>query len=99
MLVGVIVGGAIGVLGPIAKSFADDYIAKRRVDPLAEARKGLLRQMLEGDFTWRNLDTLQHVIGADADTTRRLLLEIGARASEDGQDKWGLISRNPFPKS
>lgn len=95
MLVGVIVGGAIGVLGPIAKSFADDYIAKRRV----EARKGLLRRTLEGDFTWRNLDTLQHVIGADADSTRRLLLEIGAGATEDGQDKWGLISRNPFAKS
>jgi hypothetical protein len=28
-----------------------------------------------------------------------LLLEIGARASEDGSDLWGLISRNPLPGS
>lgn len=98
-LIGVLVGGAIGVLGPIAKAFVDDYLARRRVDPLAEARKALLRQMLEGELSWRNLETLQHVIGADVDSTRSLLLEIGARASEDGQAKWGLISRNPFPRT
>jgi hypothetical protein len=98
VLVGVIVGGAIGVLAPVAKSYVDDYLARRRVDPLAEARKALLRQLLEGEHPWRTLETLQHVIGADADTTRKLLLEIGARASEDGQDKWGLISRNPLSK-
>jgi hypothetical protein len=28
--------------------------------------------------------------GADEKTTKRLLLDIGARASEDGQPKWGL---------
>jgi len=99
ILVGVVIGGAIGVMAPVAKSFVDDYLARRRVDPLAEARKALLRKMLEGEFSWRNLETLQHVIGADGDCTRALLLEIGARASEDGQDKWGLISRNPFPKT
>jgi len=37
-----------------------------------------------------------HVIGADEATTKRLLLEIGARGSEDGQDLWGLLERNPF---
>jgi hypothetical protein len=49
------------------------------------------------DYDWRKLDTLMHVIGADEQTTKRLLLEIGARASEDGQPLWGLISRNPLP--
>jgi len=37
---------------------------------------------------------------ADADTTRRLLIELGARGSEkpreDGEEVWGLISKHPL---
>jgi hypothetical protein len=51
----------------------------------------------EQKYLWRTLDTLMHVIGADEKTTKRLLLEIGARASENGQPLWGLITRNPLP--
>ena len=35
--------------------------------------------------------------GADEQTTKRLLIEVGARASEDGQPLWGLVERNPLP--
>lgn len=49
-------------------------------------------------YQWRKLETLKHVIGADEETTKRLLLEVGARASEDGQPLWGLIERNPLPE-
>lgn len=45
---------------------------------------------------WRKLDTLMHVIGANEETTKRLLLEIGARGSEDKQEHWGLIKYHPF---
>ena len=57
--------------------------------------------MLEDDrFTdhWRKLDTLMHVIGANEETTKRLLLDIGARGSEDKQELWGLIKFHPFEK-
>jgi hypothetical protein len=40
------------------------------------------------------------VIGADADTTKRLLIEIEARGSEiprdDGEEVWGLVSKHPL---
>ncbi len=49
-------------------------------------------------YQWRKLETLKHVIGADEATTKNLLLQIGARASEDGQPLWGLLERNPLPK-
>jgi hypothetical protein len=45
---------------------------------------------------WWELHTLMHVIGADEETTKRLLIEIGARGSEDGKDFWGLIKHHPF---
>ena len=38
---------------------------------------------------WRKFETLRHVIGSDEETTKKLLLEVGARASEDGQALWG----------
>lgn len=37
-----------------------------------------------------------HVIGADESTTKQLLLEIGARGSEDKQELWGMIKHHPF---
>lgn len=48
------------------------------------------------EHTWRKLETLMHVIGANDEKTKRLLLEIGARASEDGQNLWALKSRAPL---
>ena len=49
---------------------------------------------------WRKLSTLARVIGADTYTTRRLLIELGARGSEkpreDLEEVWGLISKHPL---
>jgi hypothetical protein len=66
-----------------------------------KARKQLLRNMLEAKNQaypqrWRSLTTRMHVIGASEETTKRLLLEIGARASENGQDLWGLVKYHPL---
>jgi hypothetical protein len=51
---------------------------------------------------WRKLLTLSSVVGADADTTRRLLIELGARGSEKigvgGDEVWGLLSKHPLDK-
>ena len=41
-------------------------------------------------------DKKNNIIGADEEKTKRLLLQIGARASEDGQPKWALKSRAPL---
>lgn len=51
-------------------------------------------------YPWRKLQTCSRVVGADSDTTIRLLIAAGARGSEaEGQDDlWGLVSRHPFKK-
>jgi hypothetical protein len=36
------------------------------------------------------------VIGADEETTKRLLIEVGARRSENDDGLWGLIENHPF---
>ena len=75
------------------------WLQNRRANELDGGRKKLLKSMLNrDDWKWRSLSTLSHVIGADEDTTKRLLLEIDARASEDGQAKWGLIARVGLPE-
>jgi len=92
--------GALGILGQITKAFVDDHLAhKRGSDPLAEARKKVLIDMLESGPNWRTIKTLSSVIGADRAEARQLLLQIGARGSELGDGMWGLISRNPFPSN
>jgi hypothetical protein len=90
---GVIVGSVFATAG----QFAFHWFQERPRRQANEKRKALLKQMLNHpSYTWRSFDRLKHVIGADEETTKQLLLEIGARASEDGEDQWGLMSRNPF---
>jgi hypothetical protein len=74
------------------------YIFKDKPSKTAdEKRKQILLQMLTHQkYKWRSFDRLKHVVGADDETTKRLLLEIGARASACGKPIWGLITRNPF---
>lgn len=95
-IIGVIVGSVIGIAGQFALHWFQER-PKRKAD---EERKKILKMLLETpDYTWRKLDRLMHVIGADEETTKRLLLELGARASEDGQPKWGLLKRNPLERA
>jgi len=91
---GVVVGALLNCL----TAYVSFRLKREQQKKLDTARQKLLKTMLEEPkFTWRTLDTLKHVIGADDATTVRLPLELGARGSEDRQDLWGLISRNPFP--
>lgn len=94
-LIGVVIGALLTILGNIVL-----HVLKQRAEAKRDKPgKDLLREMLEdGRFPerWRKLETLSHVVGADKDTTKRLLLEIGARGSEDGQELWGLQKYHPF---
>ncbi len=90
-LLGVAVGGVLQIVA--------QHVADRRRHQAEKARVRLLRQMLnDPQNAWRDLDTCSRVIGADRDTTVRLLLVAGARGSEGRGDRelWGLLSRNPF---
>lgn len=95
-----VTGAVIGSIATVAVQWLRYYLEERSQEKKAEPRKRILKQMLKNPrHSWRKLETLMHVIGADEETTKRLLLEIGARASEDGQALWGLIERNPLPQS
>jgi hypothetical protein len=52
----------------------------------------VLKRLLSGTkYHWRSMGTLSDAIGADDETTARLLLEIGARRSlAKGRDSWGM---------
>lgn len=96
-LVGTLIGAAITVGGNLLLH----WFQNRKVGALDAARTKLLRKMLEAR-DWLKLSTLSRVVGADSETTRRLLIELGARGSEkprqDGEEVWGLISKHPLEK-
>lgn len=48
---------------------------------------------------WRHIDTLSRVIGADHETTKYLLIELGARGSEKNDQHWGLLEYHPLEQS
>jgi hypothetical protein len=96
-VVGIIVGALFSVLGNVLLH----YLQNKRKDTLDESRKDLLFKMLDNDRfpnKWRKLETLSRVIGADDETTKRLLIEIGARGSESEGNSWGLIKYHPLDK-
>lgn len=91
-------GAVIGSLATIAGSVILFCLKERaRAKRDAPQRKLLLSMLENPTHNWRKIDILMHVIRADERTTKNLLLTIGARASEDGQQLWGLIKRNPLP--
>jgi hypothetical protein len=96
-----LIGAVIGSLLTMCGNVAMQCLKERSLAKKDKPRKKLLMEMLEDNrFNdhWRKLDTLMHVIGANEETTKRLLLELGARGSEDGQELWGSIKFHPFEK-
>ena len=94
-LFGVFVGGFVSWIGIWLKYKLDT----KRGLKLDNLRKADLRQMLENTSKgkeWRRLETLSCVIGADFETTTRLLVEIGARGSESENEVWALKSKKPL---
>lgn len=95
--VGVVVGAVITVAGNLVLHWFQDK-PRRELD---EKRKKLLEKMLrDSRFKehWRKLTTLSRVVGADEETTERLLIELGARGSEKDDDLWGLLEYHPLEK-
>ncbi|HEY3815378.1 MAG TPA: hypothetical protein VGL66_19325 [Caulobacteraceae bacterium] len=89
-----VLGAVVGVAGSITTTVLNTWLGKPKPDPVAEARKKLLKQMLNDQrWKWRGLAILSHVVGADETTTKGLLLEIGARGSANGEDLWALTTR------
>ncbi|WP_375582306.1 hypothetical protein [Cyclobacterium xiamenense] len=92
-------GAIIGSLATLAGTWLSHYLAQRAEAEKERSRKDLLLDLLNDEaHDWRELETLQHVIGADEATTKRLLIDIGARASENGKPLWALISKQPLPR-
>lgn len=96
--IGVIVGAVIGVCGTLLLYWLQTA-PKRKLD---KQRSALLLAMLDdSQFPqhWRQLSTLSRVIGATEATTKRLLIEIGARGSEKDDSLWGLRKHHPLDKT
>jgi hypothetical protein len=100
---GGIIGGILGCAGTIITSYwgprkLDEYKENLAEKRLNGPRKSNLKKLLEDDkFKWRRLSTLARVTGTNQEECRRLLIEIGARGSlSEGDEMWGLISRNPI---
>lgn len=90
-------GAVIGSIATLAGNWLKHWLEEKSRSKKEQPAKDLLKEMLNHkDHTWRNLSTLSHVIGADEEITKRLLLEVGARASEDGKALWALKSRAPL---
>lgn len=89
---GVLSGAGVSYGGILLKYHLD---TKNRMK-LDAKRKEMLRKMLENPPSgkeWRKLETLSRVIGADYETTTRLLVELGARGSETENEVWALMSK------
>jgi len=96
-LIGV-TGAVIGSIATVAVQWLSHYLQECAATKRDQPRRDILLEMLRApQYQWRKLETLMHVIGADEETTKNLLLQVGARASENGETLWGLLERNPLP--
>jgi hypothetical protein len=96
-LIGVLLGSVITVIGNLLLHWLR-FRPQRKLDT---RRKNILNQMLRDiqfESRWRKLSTMSRIIGADKETTKRLLIEIQARGSEKEDGLWGLIEYHPLEK-
>jgi len=67
---------------------AEDWYCRRK---FKKRLKDILREHLSDErWQWRSFDALRRAIHADAESTRELLFDIGARPSESDKDVWTL---------
>lgn len=90
---GIIVGASLQIFAHIGKKLYDE----RKQTALEISQKKMLVSMLDKNKSkWRKFETLSRVIGANDQTTRRLLIEVGARGNELDADVWALIKNKPL---
>ena len=90
-----LIGVIIGSCKTIIDNFFLHFFQQKNQNKLDEARKKLLREMLDNqDFKDESsFETLSKVTGAAPEDCRRLLIEIGARGFTlaDGREGWTYI--------
>lgn len=90
-------GAIIGSISTLAGQWLIHYLKEKSENAKDNPRRELLKKMLNSEKNeWRKLETLSHVIGAEEEKTKSLLIDIGARASEDGKELWALIENKPL---
>lgn len=95
LIVAAILGGVVTVFSQFILHIAQDQWDNRH----DKNKTNLLKKLLEDkQYEWRSIKTLSAVIGESEQETKRLLLQINARGSENADDLWSLIDRNPIPK-
>ena len=97
-----VAGAFVGGFFAFAGTILTHHLQSRKQSKIDGARKQLLKSTLKqaGGNGWMSINTLAHIIGANLDETRALLIEIEARGSmKTSREVWSLISRNPLPES
>ncbi|MGH8551541.1 MAG: hypothetical protein ACRERU_23630 [Methylococcales bacterium] len=93
---GVVIGAFITIVGNLVLH----WFQQKKQNKLDEARKKLLREMLDnqGFKDGRSFETLSKVTGAAPEDCRRLLIEVGARGFtlKDGRERWTYIKNRPL---
>lgn len=93
-----VLGAAIGAIATVMGIPITHWLQNKRELSLAAKRRERLRGMLSGNkLKWRSIDALASSIGANEDETKKLLIEIEARAAFTDARKWALVSRAPWP--
>ncbi|WP_141687905.1 hypothetical protein [Stappia indica] len=94
-----LVGVAVGATIQFGLDQLRRHLENKQQKGIDERRKALLRTALENPplgKEWRSIQTLSRIVGANYETTTRLLIELGARGSEGENDVWALASRKPL---
>ena len=94
-----IIGVVVGSIGQFLIGHFQYQRETRAQRELDDKRKALLKQALENPplgKEWRNIQTLSRIIGANYETTTRLLIDLGARGNEGENDVWALLSKKPL---
>jgi hypothetical protein len=98
-LLGAVVGAALVFLGAFLLAWFQQKAEPKGEPEVDRLRKEILLEMLTDDrFKQMRpgvpVEMLVQVIGADEETTKRLLVEIGARGSEEAKGFWVLRKKS-----
>lgn len=104
-----LVGGIIALALKVVGEIILDVYRSRKARAVEVVQEEMLKTMLDPEVMrllpnsagsvgveWRTFDTLKSVIGADDETTKRLLLQIGGRGSTKDGRLWALKEHQPL---
>lgn len=92
-------GAAVGTGGSVFTTWLNSNLNKDKSEPLYnKAAMNLLEQMLESGDQWQDVREMSNVVGLNESDIKEYLIMLGARGNEKNSNKWGLLTRNPFPQ-